>query len=338
MLAAAAEYEVGGRDLLALAVESQSLWPGFRAALEADSRLTIDYRNDGTLLVALGRDEVARLQFRWNMHRRANLDSRWLNGAEVRELEPGLRGSVSAGILCPGDHQVDPRRMISALRRALRACGGHLFENHPVASIDCSAGSVSGIVLAAGYCRARSVILATGVWSAEMLRPLGIEIPVRPLKGQALALAANRQTGTLRHVIWTEQIHLAPKSDGRLIVGATMEDTGFNAAITAGGTLALLEGVHRALPSSEEMELEAVWSGFRPTTDDDAPIIGASGIAGLYICTGHHRNGILLAPVTAKTFEDLFTRGAGTGVTERFGIARFHPAVTNKASPVGDET
>ena len=122
---------------------------------------------------------------------------------------------------------------------------------------------------------------------------------MRPLKGQALALRTTRQTGSPRHVIWTEQIHLAPKSDGRLIVGSTMEDAGFNSAITAGGMLALLEGVHRALPSSEEMEIEAIWSGFRPTTDDDAPILGATGVPGLLIATGHHRNGILLTPLTA---------------------------------------
>ncbi len=139
--------------------------------------------------------------------------------------------------------------------------------------------------------------------------PTAIDIPLRPLKGQALALRTTRETGSLSHVVWTEQIHLAPKSDGRLIVGATMEDAGFNPAITAGGVLALLEGVHRALPSSEEMEIEAIWSGFRPTTEDDAPILGDTGVPGLLVATGHHRNGILLAPVTAAAIEELVTDG-----------------------------
>ena len=118
-------------------------------------------------------------------------------------------------------------------------------------------------------------------------------------------------------MVWTEQIHLAPKGDGRLIVGSTMEDAGFNPAITAGGVLALLEGVHRALPSSEDMEIEAIWSGFRPTTDDDAPILGATGIPGLLLATGHHRNGILLAPVTATAIEELVTAGAMSGAARR---------------------
>ena len=161
------------------------------------------------------------------------------------------------------------------------------------------------------------------MWSGETLAPLGIDIPIRPLKGQALALKTSRQTGNLTRVVWTEQIHMSPKSDGRLIVGATREDTGVNAAITVGGALALLEGVHRALPSSEEMEIEAIWSGYRPTSDDDAPILGETGVPGLLLATGHHRNGILLAPATAAALEELVVNGAMSGSASRFGLARF---------------
>jgi glycine oxidase len=304
-------------------LESQRLWPAFRANLEAETDLSIDYRCDGTLVVALGRDEVERLRFRYEHQRRAELDTRWLNGAETRALEPGLRPSVAAGILCGSDHQVDPRRLLPALARALRLRGGQLCENYPVTSLEMSGGKISGVVTAAGVCRAQTVVVASGVWSGDGLLPASIDIPVRPLKGQALALRTTRQTGALSHVVWTEQIHLAPKGDGRLIVGATMEDTGFNPAITAGGMLALLEGVHRALPSSEEMEVEAVWSGFRPTSDDDAPIIGEIGIPGLLIATGHHRNGILLAPVTATAIEQAVTAGTMPGAAEGFGLDRF---------------
>jgi glycine oxidase len=158
---------------------------------------------------------------------------------------------------------------------------------------------------------------------------------MRPLKGQALALRATRQTGALKHVVWTEQIHLAPKSDGRLIVGATMEDVGFNAAVTAGGVLALLESLHRALPSTEEMEFEAIWSGFRPTTDDDAPALGETGISGLLIAAGHHRNGVLLAPATASALEDLVTTGAIAGAARRFGLDRFQTPTSRNAASMG---
>ena len=335
MLAAAAEHEPGGDDLLRFAIESQKLWSKFRSEIEAESHLSIDYRGEGTLAVALGRDEVERLRFRHEHQRRSGLDTRWLTGPEVRSLEPGLRPSVTAGIICQGDHQVDPRRLIPALVRALRMHGGLLFERCPVLALDTSGGKISGLETAAGICRARMVIVAGGVWSVDGLLPF--EIPLRPLKGQALALRTTRETGSLSHVVWTEQVHLAPKGDGRLIVGATMEDAGFNAAITAGGTLALLEGVHRALPSSEEMEIEAIWSGFRPTTEDDAPILGVTNVPGLLVATGHHRNGILLAPATAVAIEELVMTGAMTGAARLFGFDRFQAQEPIAVAAVGAE-
>ena len=285
--------------------------------------------------MALGRDEVERLRFRYEHQQRSGLDVRWLSGIEVRSLEPGLRPSVAAGVACDGDHQVDPRLLIPALVRALQARGGQLFENCPVTSLEISGGQISGLVTAAGVCQARTVIVANGVWATDILLPQGIDIPLRPLKGQALALKATKQTSTLSRVVWTEQIHLAPKSDGRLIVGSTMEDAGFNSAITAGGMLALLEGVHRALPSSEEMEIEAIWSGFRPTTDDDAPVLGTTGVPGLLIATGHHRNGILLAPVTAAALEELVTSGSMTGAAPLFGLDRFQGIQPGQALAAG---
>jgi len=325
MLAAAAEHEPGGELLLPLAVESQRLWPAFRTALEAESGIAIDYRGEGTLVVAQTRDEVARLRFRHDYQRRAGFDVEWLAGPEARRLEPGLRASVAAGLFCRGDHQVDPRLLVPALVQAFRARGGHLAEHCAVTAVETAGGHTAGVATAAGPCRTRTVIVAAGAWSAELLLPHGLDIPVRPLRGQALALRMTRQTGRLSHVVWTEQIHLAPKSDGRLIVGATMEDVGFSAAITAGGVLALLEGVHRALPSSEEMEIETVWSGFRPTTEDDAPVIGEAGIPGLLLATGHHRNGILLAPGTAAAIEELITMGALTAAAGPLGPGRFQP-------------
>lgn len=335
MLAAAAEHESCGEALLALALESQRQWPKFRAAVEAEANSSIDYRDEGTLVVALGRDEVERLRFRHEQQRRAGLNTNWLNAMEVRGIEPGLRASVAGGILCRDDHQVDPRSLIPALVSALRARGGLLLQNCPVTSLEMSGGRVAGLLTTAGRCQARMVIVASGVWSTDGLLPPEIELPMRPLKGQALALRTTRQTGSPRHVIWTEQIHLAPKSCDRLIVGATMEDAGFNPAITAGGVLALLEGVHRALPSSEEMEIEAVWSGFRPTSDDDAPIIGETGVPGLLIATGHHRNGILLAPVTALAIEQLVTTGSMSGAARLLGLARFQQPSAATAQTAG---
>jgi len=331
MLAAATELEPGGADLLALALESQRLWPRFRAELEAEAGIDIDYRDDGTLEVALGRDEVDRLRFRHDLQRRAGLATRWLDGAGVRAREPALRPAVTAGIFCPDDHQVDPRRLVPALRRAIAARGGAVIERLPVRALDTAGGGVAGVVTAQGVCRARAVVVANGAWagSGDLFGGFldgAIAIPVRPLKGQALALRASARTGIPMHVVWTEQVHLAPKAGGRLIVGATVEECGFDRAVSAGGVFALLEGARRALPSIEDMEIEAIWTGLRPTSDDDAPILGATAVAGLALAAGHHRNGILLAPVTAQAIRDLVVAGAMTGAAQRFGLARFSPA------------
>jgi glycine oxidase len=324
MLAAATELEPGGTDLLALALESQALWPRFRAELEAAAGLDIDYRAEGTLTVAIGRDEVDRLRFRHELQARHGLATRWLDGAAARALEPALRPSVAAGIFCAADHQVDPRRLVPALRRAAAACGASVFEHLPVRALDLAAGRVEGVVTPQGVCGARTVVIANGAWAGGHEVPGDVlGVPVRPLKGQALALRTSARTGAPAHVVWTEQVHLAPKAGGRLLVGATVEECGFDPAVTAGAVFALLDGARRALPSVEDMEIEAVWTGFRPTSDDDAPILGETAIDGLVLATGHHRNGILLAPVTAQAIHDLITAGDMTGAAGRFGLARF---------------
>ncbi|HLH91806.1 MAG TPA: glycine oxidase ThiO [Xanthobacteraceae bacterium] len=324
MLAAATELEPGGEDLLALALESQRLWPQFRAELEGESGIDLDYRDEGTLTVALGREEVARLRFRHDLQKRAGLATNWLDGAAARALEPGLRPAVTAGIFCPDDHQVDPRRLVPALRNALAARGGKLIEQVPVYSLDIEGSKVNGVVTPEGLCRAGAVILANGAWAGTReLTGEALSIPVRPLKGQALCLRANARTGLPTHVVWSEQVHLAPKAGGRVVVGSTVEECGFDRAVTAGAVFALLEGARRALPSIEDMEIEAVWTGFRPTSDDDAPILGTCDIAGLVLATGHHRNGILLAPATAQAIHDLVTEGSMAGAAVRFGLARF---------------
>ncbi len=322
MLAAAAEHEPGPHDLLGLALESQRQWPQFRGELEAQSSYDIDFRDSGTLVVALGRDEVERLRFRYDLHRRCGLATYWLGGAEVRAREPALRPSVAAGLYCADDHQVDPPRVMAALRAAFARAGGRLIERCEVAAVDLEGGRAVGVLTDAGRCRASNVVVTAGAWSGSVL-PAGISMPVRPLKGQALALRTTPETGTLAHIVWTEQIHMAPKGDGRLIIGATVEERGFDHTITAGALYALLEGARRAFPSIEEMALDGVWTGWRPSSIDDAPILGATPVPGLAIATGHHRNGYLLAPTTAFALEALIVDGTLLTVAQPFGLDRF---------------
>ncbi|KAB1071091.1 glycine oxidase ThiO [Methylobacterium planeticum] len=323
MLAPAAEHEPGSDRLLPLALESLRRWPAFRDAVQAASGLDIDYRQEGTLVLAIGRDEVERLRFRHDLQRRSGVEAEWIAGPEVRRREPMLRPSVTAGVFCPLDHQVDPRLVMAALIEACRRAGVIVVESCTAEALDWTGGRVTGLRTGAGAIEAGSVVLASGAWSGEGgLLPESLALPVRPIKGQSLALRTTRRTGTLSHMVWTEQVHMAPKSDGHLIVGATVEDCGFRAGVTAGGLYALLEGARRVLPGIEEMEVEAVWSGYRPTSDDDAPIIGEIA-PGLVAATGHHRNGYLLNPATADAVADLLTTGTLPGFAQAFGLSRF---------------
>ncbi len=323
MLAPAAEHEPGSDLLLPLALDSLARWPDFRDDLQAASGIDIDYRQEGTLVLAIGRDEVERLRFRYDLQRRSGVAAEWLAGTEVRRREPTLRPSVTAGVFCPLDHQVDPRKVMRALVAACRAAGVAVVEGCAATGLDWTGPRVTGLATERGTIAAGTVVLASGAWSgAAGLLPDHLALPVRPLKGQSLALRTTRQTGTLAHMVWTEQVHMAPKGDGHLIVGATVEDCGFREGVTAGGLYALLEGARRVLPGIEEMAVEAVWSGYRPTSDDDAPIIDTLA-PGLVAATGHHRNGYLLAPATADAVAALLTTGALPEIARPFTLARF---------------
>ncbi len=321
MLAARAEVEPGEDDLLPLTLASQNLWRGFTTELETASGQSIDYRDHGTMIVALSRDEVDRLRFRYDLQQRHGLDSIWLSGSAAREREPGLRPNVVGAVFSPQDHQVDARLVASALKTAFLKAGGVLHENARVVSLERSCGRVTGLSTGNGSYAAGTVVLAAGAWSPELLP--GFDLPVRPLKGQALALRMDPRMPALTHIVWTEQIHMAPKGDGRLIVGATVEDRGFDAANTAGGLFALLEAARQALPAMEELAIDEIWTGFRPTSMDDAPIFGEVGIEGLVVATGHHRNGILLAPVTARAISNLIADGRMEGPEAAFTYQRF---------------
>jgi glycine oxidase len=321
MLAATAEVEPGEDDLLPLTLASQNLWRSFATELEAESGVRVDYRADGTMVVALSREEVDRLRFRHDLQKKLGLDTTWLSGGAAREREPGLRPNVSGAIYCEQDHQVDARRVSSALAKAFVKAGGQLFENTRVVSLERSGGKVTGLSTETETYNANTIILAAGAWSPELVQ--GLELPIRPLKGQSLALRMDPRMPALNHVVWTEQIHMAPKGDGRLIVGATVEERGFDTANTAGGVFALLEAARRVLPAMEELAIDEIWTGFRPTSLDDAPILGEVGIDGLVVATGHHRNGILLAPVTARAISSLVVDGRMDGPEAAFTFQRF---------------
>jgi glycine oxidase len=330
MLAAAVETEPGEEQLLALTLESQRMWPGFARELEAAAGISVGYRDEGTIVVALTRDDAEQLRHTFEFQRNLGLRLEWLSGAEARRHEPHLRPSIAGAVLSQGDHQVENRQLVRALAQAARSMGAVLREHQPVREIEVIGGRACAVVTGLGRDPADIVVLAAGAWSREIggIPPAHLP-PVRPIKGQMLALRMDAAAPLMRHVVWLPRGYLVPRNDGRLVVGGTVEERGFDDTITAGGMLALLEGAWRAVPGIEELPIVETWVGFRPGSRDDAPMLGPSGIDGLVIATGHHRNGILLTPITAEAISAYVLTGdlperLGPFSPERFGDRQIH--------------
>lgn len=325
MLAAGVEAEPGEEALLALNRFSQELWPGFARDLESASGHELGYRSEGTLVAAMTRDEVANLRFAFEFQTGLGIELEWLSGAEARRREPFLRAGAAAAVFSPHDHQVDNRKLAEALKQAFLAAGGRLHERTEVEALDFEAGRLVGVTAEGRRVRAGTVVLAAGAWSPGIAGlPDYARPPVRPVKGQMLALRMDPGTPILSHVLWAPKIYLVPRLDGRLIVGGTVEEKGFDDTLTAGGVFAVLEAAWRAVPAIEELPIDELWVGFRPTSRDDAPILGPTALDGLVIATGHHRNGILLAPATAEIVSRFILTGKLMEAAKPFTIDRFH--------------
>jgi len=325
MLAACAEAEPGEEALVALGRESQARWPAFAAELQQASGIDVELRPEGTLVLALTADDQARLDHQLAFQQQLGLPLAWLSAAETRRREPHLAGKLAGAVFSPQDTQVDNRKLVAALRIAAEAAGAHVNEHRPVRAISSNGGRVDGIVLGDDTkIAAGAVVLAAGAWSRGIE---GIEPrpPVRPIKGQMLALRMDAAAPLLTHVLWAPGAYLVPRRDGRLLVGATVEEKGFDSTLTAGGMLTLLEAAWRAMPAIEELPIEETWVGHRPGSRDDAPILGAGALGGLVYATGHHRNGILLTPITADTIARLILDAVAEPVIRPFGIERFAP-------------
>jgi glycine oxidase len=329
MLAACCEAEPGEEALVALGRDSQARWPAFAAELLRATGIDVELRQEGTLVLAVTADDRAELEHRLEFQQqKLKLPLQWLSVSETRAREPHLAGQIAGAMFSPQDHQVDNRELVRALHAAAATAGAEIFERRPVAEILIRNGRAAGVTLADGATiEADAVVLAAGAWSRGIAGlPPEARPPVRPVKGQMLALRMDPTAPLLRHVLWAPGAYLVPRRDGRLIVGATVEEKGFDETVTAGGVMALLDAAWRALPAIEELAVDEIWVGHRPGSRDDAPILGPGPLENLIYATGHHRNGILLVPVTADAIAALLLDGVVDPVIRPFALERFMPA------------
>jgi glycine oxidase len=308
MLAPVSETYFGEVELTRLLADSAARWPGFAAELRELAGMDIGYRTEGTLVVGLTGDDLAEVRRLWSYQQGLGLPITPLRPAELRALEPLLAPGVRGGAHAPDDHQVDPRRLVAALRVAVERAGVTLV---PTAVPDLSDLDAGAVVVAAGCGGAR----LTG-------------LPIRPVKGQILRLRAPAGAAPgFRHVIRGHadgrSVYLVPRADGEVVVGATVEERG-DTAVTAGGVLGLLRAAADLLPEIAEYDLVEARAATRPGTPDNAPILGPlPGWPGVIAATGHYRHGIVLTPVTADLVADLLSTGVSPPALEPFAPGRF---------------
>ncbi|MEO6497057.1 MAG: glycine oxidase ThiO [Solirubrobacteraceae bacterium] len=301
MLAPVSEADVGEPALLRAGLASAALWPSFAGALELGDA----YRRCGTLVVARGGDEAEALDRECRLREELELPVTRLRGSEARRLEPGLAPGIRAALHVPDDHAVDPRALIEALVLACEQAGVTLRPNEEVSEPP----------------PAGRVVLATGAWAGA---------PVRPVKGQILRLRDPDGQGLLDRVIRGAHtpgrrgsgFYVVPRGDGRYVLGATVEERGFDTTVTAGGVRELLQEAQLLIPGLDELVIEDAAAGLRPGTPDNGPLLGERA-DGVILATGHHRNGILLAPLTGQAIAALLAGEPMPDEAAAFAPARF---------------
>jgi glycine oxidase len=336
MLAPVTEVHYGERPLLGLNLAAADRWPGFAAELEEAAGRPVGYRPGGTLAVARDADDNAALEDLYQFQLRSGLQVERLRGRECRQLEPGLHPGIRGGVLAPGDHQVDNRALVEALLVACDRAGVRIVPGR-VAELAAGGDRVTGVVLAGGErLAADAVVLAAGCWSGS-LGGLAAEalVPVRPVKGQLLYLRGPADQPLCQRNVRGLEVYVVPRGDGRVVVGATVEEQGFDTRVTAGAVGDLLRAALELLPDVAELELAETVVGLRPGSPDNAPILGPAGPEGLVVATGHYRNGILLTPVTADAIAELLATGRVPDLIAPFGPDRFAglPAGTGGRAP-----
>ncbi|MFM9591390.1 glycine oxidase ThiO [Streptomyces scabiei] len=336
MLAAVTELHYGEQTLLGLNVESARRYPSFVAELTEATGLDLGYRRCGTLAVALDADDRAHLRELHALQRRSGLDPEWLSGRDCRRLEPMLAPGVRGGLRADGDHQIDPRRLSRAL---VAACGraGVVFHRTRAEELTVDRERATGVRtrederLSAGR-----VVLAAGSLSGRLAGvPDDVVPPVRPVKGQVLRLTvpgpyAPFLSRTVRAVVRGSHVYLVPRENGELVVGATSEEQGWDTTVTAGGVYELLRDAHELVPGITELPLTETRAGLRPASPDNAPLLGPTGLDGLILATGHHRNGVLLTPVTGDVLAHVLTTGELPEEARDFTPLRFRAGAARR--------
>jgi glycine oxidase len=317
----------GPGPFLDLALAGRALFREEAGALARDTGIDIGFRESGTIRVADDEQVAVELRARVAWEAERGLKVRWLGPAEVRALEPALREDLAGALFSADDHQVTSSLLVHALARRAARRGAMLVEGLGVQRLLRVDGRVVGVRTSAGEeYRARWVVLAAGPWSASLAG-----VPVRPVKGQLLHLRP--AAPVLAHPVFANGVYLAPKADGRVVVGATEEEVGFDWAPREEATQDLLARAHALTPGLRDAAVEGAWAGLRPGTPDRLPILGVrAGSPGLIFATGHFRSGILLSLISGRIVASLIADEKPQVEIAAFSPERFAQATDDQGA------
>lgn len=304
--------ELPDAAMLALCRDALAMYPAFVDELRERSGVDVRFRRDGTLHVALDGARLAELAVHAETYRHNGGEVTMLDRSDVLAREPLLARNLAGAAFVANEAQVDNRRLGRALLAACESLRVR-FERVDGVALECDARRVRGLRTQHGFTSAGTVVNAAGAWAGELAGvPDDVRVPVRPVAGEMLAIALPR--GAMRALVWLGHRYLVPRDDGRLLVGATVDERGFDAWVTAAGLHDLLDAALAVAPALAGFAVVETWAGLRPGSADGRPYLGATALEGYVVAAGHFRNGILLAPVTARLIAELIVDGRADGL------------------------
>lgn len=322
MLAPVSEANHGEQELVKLGLKSLQRYPSFVKELQDFSEMEVEYIPSGTLEVALDANDKAEIEFLHSFRSQLGLQTKFLDSASTRKIEPLLTPAVQASISIEQEHQVNNRLLCQALAKAASSAGVYFYRASVTELNLDDQGALQGVIVNnATKILSPNVVIAAGAWSAN-IKGLNPQLPIYPIKGQTIRIrlpkSASSYKTIIRGLVKGHHIYMVPRKDGEVILGATVEDKGFDTTITIEGLYELLRNITSLLPNISEAKVEETLAGLRPGSPNNAPFLGSFAIKGLFVATGHYRNGILLTPVTSDALSDCIVNQVDPSYIEHF--------------------
>lgn len=316
-----------------LCATSRDLYAGFVREIESLAGENVGYHEEGTMLVAPDEAAGRELEEVYRCQKRQGLPLERMTREAVLDRVPGLAPAITGGLFLPGDHRVDNERLTPAVAQAASRLGVTFMTHTSVTRLNVTHGRLESIETRAGTASVTSTlsaghfVLAAGCWSSELVAPLGMHLPTKPCRGQMLEFES---PVPLPLPVRAGHHYLVPRAPRRILAGTTAEYVGFEKNVTGEGLHSILEGVARFAPLINQLRFRRAWAGLRPDTADHLPILGGGAVDGLVFATGHFRNGILLAPITAQLIAELIVTGSTSQPLEAYRPTRFAPGVARR--------